>query len=123
MADIFGLVGPDDRSIDDVIAENGEAAETAPTYFFALLAIELAVSALCLLPGTKVIHVVGYLIAAVFVAVTVVMFRSVDRVRRRSNRYISYTWPGRTAGAALGCGLVLAMLHAYYFAQSRQIAP
>jgi len=89
----------------------------------ALLFIELALAVVLIFPSSKFFHVVGYFIAAVLVAITVVTFRSVDRTRRRSSSYISYSWPSTVAVVALIVALILAMVHAYYFAQSRQIAP
>lgn len=98
------------------------AAVHPPRGLLVLLAVELAASAALLAVGTKAAHLVGYAIAAVLVAVTAVAFRTVDRTRRQSKRYVGYPAVGWLVAGALVLGVALAAVHAYYFSLSEHLA-
>jgi hypothetical protein len=111
---VQGNALPSDHAPDEVVS--------APSWFMLVMLAELVVAAALLLPESKPLHIIGYAIAAVGVSLTVIMFRSVDRTRRRSSAYVNHSWPQVAAVASLVCGLVIAMAHAYFFAQNKQVA-
>ncbi len=123
MSDIFDFVSDDVQPRAALrIDESPNEAVTAPMWIMVILLGELLVSAILLLPESKPFHVVGYVIAAVGVSLTVIVFRSVDRTRRRSPSYVNHSWPQLVAVVALISGLLIAAAHAYFFAQNKQVA-
>ena len=93
-----------------------------PTAILLLMVVEVIV-ALALLPvGSKAIHIVGYAFAAVFLAGTSVLYRSVDRTRRRSRFYVVRPMQGRLVIALLIVGVAVAALHAYFIARHQVLA-
>ena len=63
----------------------------------------------------------GYVIGALAVAATAVAFRSIDRVRRRSPRFVSTPGLSQVVVAALVVGIAMAAIHAFYLAQNRSL--
>lgn len=96
-------------------------AARAPVGLIALLGLEIVACLICFIPGTKLFHIVGYVMGAVLVSLTAVAFRSTDRLRRRSSAYVTSPWCKYAVAGALVAGVGLAALHAYYFAQTKHL--
>src|SRR4051812_12146284 len=73
-------------------------------------------------PGVPLWHWAGYLVGSVTVPVTVFVFRSVDRTRRRSGLYAAPGGMTAVPVVLLACGLALALVHADYLAIHKQLA-
>ena len=89
-----------------------------PTNIIFAIATELAVCALLFVSSSKMLHAVGYVLGALVVAVTAVMYRVIDKKRRRSPRYVTFSSRSHMVTGGLVCGILLAMGHAYFYTSS-----
>jgi hypothetical protein len=94
----------------------------APFPLVGALVGELIACLVCFVPNSKPAHVIGYLIGAVLVGLTAVAYRNTDRVRRRSTAYVMTPWCAYAVASALVVGILLAAIHAFYFAQTKHLA-
>jgi hypothetical protein len=82
----------------------------------------LLVVGLCfVLPG-KLFNIAGYFIAVLGVTGLVIAFRTVDRKCRHSSTYTHISRLRWIAPTPLVLGIILAVVHAYFWAQSKSIA-
>ena len=110
MDDDFGLTS-DDRSV-----------VRAPIMILLGAYLAAALALVCFVPGSSVFNVVGYVIGSVGVAGLVVWYRSVDRRRRRSPRYVFFRNGRIPASVPLLIGILTAAGHAYFLAQYKSLA-
>lgn len=73
-------------------------------------------------PSRAAAHVAGYVLGAVVVSMAVVAFRAVDRLRKLSPRYVDASIANELASAILAVGLILAVVHAYIFLSTVEVA-
>jgi hypothetical protein len=99
------------------MTDDADDVSRAPVALLGVLAVELAMCAALFGSSSRIGHAVGYLLGAVLVACTVVCFRTVDRARRRSPRYVIRPHLNWLATGGLIVGIALAVAHSWYFFQ------
>ena len=101
----------------------GANAVRPPRWGVPALGFEVLVALLCFIPGTRIVHWIGYVIGALVVSATAVLYRIEEHKRRRSASFVTVPGQSTMVVAALICGIATGALHAYYIAQTHSVAP
>jgi hypothetical protein len=106
---------------DDDTSSDGRPI-SSPDALLGIAGVCLVVALLLLIPSGRGINALGYVLSAVIVPSVVILYRFVDRDRRRHSSYIRR--PGRKAAAliVLVAAILVAVVQAIRFAQSKTLA-
>lgn len=130
MTDFFQFDEPDgpfasplsDFDTRSVVGDGESAVVRAPAAILVASYCALLVSLACFIPESRKANIVGYLVSGILIALFVILFRSVDRRRRLSTRYVFMTNARILASTPLLLGVIVAAGHAYFIAQTKSLA-
>ena len=73
------------------------------------------------LPAGKSFNLAGYLVGSAGIAIAAIVYRSITRTRRRDPMFGEVAWLDSAVSIMLGAGIVLAGLHAFFFALEHKV--